>query len=165
MAPLRIHIADLEDPLPLRAVARSVRPASGPEEATAFASGPGFGQAGGVAVEGSAMAVSGATGRIVSSTERPGRIELVVEADTATVVVVRDAFARGWTGQVDGAPAPVFRADGRHLALPVPAGSSRVGLTYRPPHLGWGFALSLLSALVTLLVWVRGDPQPASPLT
>jgi len=144
IAPLEVHVSDLADALPLRAVAREVRPAANATSAEQLAAEDGFQQAGGVAVEG-AIASSGASGRIVSAREAPDRLEFVAEADRATVLVVRDAFADGWSATVDGATAPVLRADGRHRAIPIPSGRSRVVLRYRPVGLWAAIGLSLLS--------------------
>lgn len=153
IAPLRLHLYALADPLPLRAVAKEVFEANGREEAELIAEEKGFQLRGAVAVEGG-RPVASATGRIVERSEQPGNVELVVESDRPTVVVVRDAWDRGWTAEVGSAPAPVLRADGRHMAVPVPGGRSRVVLSYRPPRLASGVALSGLAALVCLILVV-----------
>lgn len=155
IAPLALHVYDLARPLPLRAVARELHPAAGLAEAETLAGAPGFAERGGVAVEGAQMAAREVTGRVVSLAERPDRLQLTVEADRPTVVVVRDAFAPGWTASVDGSPTPVLRADGRHRAVPIPAGRSRVTLSYRPPGLASGLAVAALSLIAVLGVWMR----------
>lgn len=112
IAPLRVHVADLRDPLPLRAVA---------------------------------------SGRVLSSVETPDRLEIRVEADRPTWLVVRDAWAAGWSATVDGLAAPIARADGRHRAVAIPAGSSTVVMAYRPRGLGAAIALSAACAALVLL--------------
>jgi hypothetical protein len=105
-------------------------------------------------VAGAAPLRSLAGGRILQARETPDRLELEVEADAATRLMVRDAFARGWSATVDGAPAPVLRAEGRHRAVPVPGGRSRVVLRYDPPGLGAGLAVGGLALLAVLgLAW------------
>jgi uncharacterized membrane protein YfhO len=87
---------------------------------------------------------------------RPGsdRIEIRVRATAASAVVVREAWAPGWTAQLDGRPAPVWLADGRHLAVRVPGGSSRVLLEYTPPSRAAAVAVSAAAAaLVAMLAW------------
>jgi hypothetical protein len=143
IAPLQIHLFDVNGALPLRAVAREVRPAADLKSAERIAAEDGFQAAGGVAVEG-ATSTSGASGSVVSSLEAPDRLAFAAEADRATVLVVRDAFAAGWTATVNGAPAPLLRADGRHRAIPIPAGRSHVVLRYRPVGLLGALGLSLL---------------------
>ena len=140
----------IADPLPLRQVARQVRPAASAAEAETIVSEEGFQREGGTAVEGFDVEVRGAQGRVTSLEEQPDHLELAVEADRGTVIVVRDTFAEGWQATVDGVPAPVLRADGRHRAVPVPAGRSRVSLTYHPPGLRTGCGLGLASLLIAL---------------
>jgi hypothetical protein len=145
IAPLLIHAFRLRDPLPLRAVARDVRAVP---SGAASETDPAALAAGATVVEGVVPATQGASGRILETRERADRIDLRVEADRPTVVVVRDAFAPGWNATVDGRPAPVLRADGRHRAVAVPAGESRVRLYYRPPGMLAGLVLSLASVAV-----------------
>jgi hypothetical protein len=158
IAPLRVHIYALAGALPLRNVARSVRRAADSRQAEMFAREPGFQEAGGVAVEGDVPESDGASGTIVRETDGTQSLAFEVESDRASLLVVRDFFAPGWKASVDGAPAPVLRADGRHRAVPIPAGRSHVALTYSPPGMRTGFILSLLSMAVAVLLW---RPWPA----
>jgi hypothetical protein len=93
-----------------------------------------------------------AGGRVLAQAERPGRIEVEVQAGAEAVVVVREAVAPGWSAAVDGSPAPVRRDGGRHLAVPVPAGRHRISLGYSPPGLRPGLLVSLAAAAVTALL-------------
>jgi len=146
IAPLVLRIYDLVDPLPLRFVASRVEP--GP---SAVAGLP----ADAAVVEGS-QRVEEAHGRLLEDQETTQRIRLRVFADQPTVVVVRDAWTSGWHATVAGREAPVLRADGRHRAVPVPAGTSEVILEYRPPGLWLGLLLASAAALVLLALWRRG---------
>lgn len=154
IAPLEVHVSDLAGALPLRAVAREVSAAPDAATAERLAGDGAFQAAGGVAVEGAAPA-HGIHGRVVAAVETPDRLEIRVEADRPSVLVVRDAFATGWTARVDGAPAPVLRADGRHRAVPIPAGASRVVLAYRPAGLRAAVALSLACLGVVAIALLR----------
>jgi hypothetical protein len=118
------------------------------EEARALALRPGFQDDGGVVVEGRAAAVVGAEGRVTSLRERPGRIEAAVETDLASVLLVRDAYSAGWSASVDGRPAALLRANGRHCAVAVPSGRSLVRLDYTPPRLGAGLWVAAGALLV-----------------
>ena len=69
---------------------------------------------------------------------------------------MRASHARGWRAHVDGVPAPVLRANGKHRAVAVPAGRHEVVLRYEPPGLLAGLALSGLSLLASALLLVRG---------
>src|SRR6185436_2424139 len=154
VSPLRVHVYAIETPLPSREVARNVRAAAGRAEAIELAEAPGFLQTGGVAVEGADAETSGATGRIVRAVEFASHLEFTVEADRPTFLVVRDSFAPGWQAWVAGAPAPILRADGRHRAVPVPAGTSRVELAYRPPRLVAGCGVTLAAAAAWLALFL-----------
>jgi len=69
-------------------------------------------------------------GRLV----RFGRDEVAVEIDSPAVgvLVLAEAYAPGWTAEVDGEPVVVFRANFHNRAVVVPAGPSRVVFRYRP---------------------------------
>jgi hypothetical protein len=147
-APLTIKVYDLDRPLPLRFVAAIARPARDRAEGEALAREPGFQERGGSAVEGLPVGVSGARGEVLKVREAADRIELEVEADGRSVVVLRQGYAAGWSAHVDTRPALLLRADGRHCAIPIEAGRHRVLLSYSPPGLVPGIGLGLASALV-----------------
>jgi len=156
IAPTAVYVYAMRQPLPLRHVASEVLVAPGREAAEALASQPGFREAGGVVVEAPFDAEAGATGRVLAEAGMPGRIELQVEADRPTAVVVRDAWAPGWTARVNGRDAVVLRADGRHCAVPIPAGKSQVRLRYRPPGLGLGLLVAGLTVGVLVVLLLLG---------
>jgi hypothetical protein len=94
---------------------------------------------------------SGTVHRVAAA--RPDEDAYHVDAAAAGVLVMRDSYARGWTATVDGAAAPVLRAD-RHRAVLVPAGRHQVRLRYGPPGLHAGIALTVAAALATIgLAW------------
>jgi hypothetical protein len=166
VAPFGLHVYDLAAPLPRLQVATRVVPVDSADEGRRVAAGPGFLKTGGVAVEGG-TAARGVRGRIERMESGPGHVEVVLEADSATVLVVREGWAAAWTAQVDGERAVVRRADGRHQAVPVPGGRSVVRLRYRPSGLIPGLALSLLAAAgLAGLVWqrrARGSAAGSTP--
>ena len=157
LAPLPVFRYRIPTPLPLRAIARHVRPAASARDAEALASTPGFQDEGGVAVEGITDSVEGAAGRVLAAQESSDRLRFQVEADRSTVLLVRDAWAPGWTATVNGRSALVHRADGRHRAVPIPSGRSEVILTYRPPGLMLGTILGSASlVIIGLLAFPAG---------
>jgi hypothetical protein len=81
-------------------------------------------------------------GEIASSREAPGMIEVVTRSDRPTSLVVREAYAPGWSVRVGGRDAALVPAEGRYLGLRVPAGESRVEFRYRPPRLRSSLALA-----------------------
>jgi uncharacterized membrane protein YfhO len=72
---------------------------------------------------------------------------------------VRSTHARGWRATVDGEPARLLRADGRHRAVAIPPGRHTVRLKYEPPWLWPGVALTLLSVTIVLWISVRRRKQ------
>ena len=131
IAPLVVRQYHLSSPLPRVGVASSVVPVPTAAAAVARAAEPGFLTSGAAFVEGH-EAVDGARGRVVRAVFAGSSVTIEAETDRATVLVVRDGWADGWTASVDGRPAPVLRVDGRHRGIPLPAGSHAVELRYRP---------------------------------
>jgi hypothetical protein len=146
LAPVAIHVYRMRHPLPRAAVARSVVSIAAGETPSLPADDET------VRLEGTVAAESGASGRVRRLSEGSNRVSLTVEADRPTVVLLRDTWTPGWTARVDGRPAPVLRANGLHRAVPIPAGSSEVVLSYWPPGLTAGLLIALLAlaALVAL---------------
>jgi hypothetical protein len=87
---------------------------------------------------------------ILSRVERPDAIDVRLRAQAPGLLVVRDAFAPGWSATVNGEPAPVLRAEERHRAIPIPAGVSEVRLFYRPPGMALPLALGATALAVAL---------------
>lgn len=71
----------------------------------------------------------------IKVTERqPGVYVLALDGLTPDgVLVVSENWLPSWKAQVDGHPAPVARANGTFIAVPVAAGSREVVLTFDPP--------------------------------
>ena len=82
-------------------------------------------------------------GRIRELRAGANRLGLVTEAEGEATLVVRDAWAPGWSARVDKAPVAMPR--GRHRRLAVPAGSHRVVMAYAPRFLGPALAASALA--------------------
>jgi hypothetical protein len=90
-------------------------------------------------------------GTVSGRLETANRLELEVTATQATKLVVRDAWAPGWTARLDGVLTPLPGA--RHLQLAVPPGRHQVRFDFTPP--GWLAALGLQTvALAGALVLV-----------
>jgi hypothetical protein len=68
------------------------------------------------------------------------------------VLVLADAYARGWQAAIDGRPAPLARADAAFRAVPVGLGVHTVRFTYRPQTFSVGVAVSALACAVWLML-------------
>ncbi len=93
---------------------------------------------------------------------RPEAIDLSCVAPAAGYAVLLDSFAAGWSATVDGAPAPIVRADEVARAVAIPAGAHSVAMRYRTPALRVGALVSLLAwlALVAAAYFTRAARAP-----
>jgi Bacterial membrane protein YfhO len=101
-------------------------------------------------------------GRARRTSFTAGEERYAVETDAAAYLVVRASFARGWRAFVDGVPAPVLRANGKHRAVALDAGQHEVVLRYEPPGYAVGLVVSLLSLLAAGLLLLT-DRHPRRP--
>ena len=92
-----------------------------------------------------------------------GHVAIAVNADGEGTLLQREATGPGWTARVNGRPAAVTASAEGHRVVAVPAGPSRVVLSYRPPRLAAGGALSALAALMMGALWWRGGTRSRPP--
>ena len=88
-----------------------------------------------------------------------------VDLQRPGIVVLADAFERGWRLTIDGRPAPILRANLLMRAASVSAGAHKLIYTYDPPSVRIGAAISLsgLAALAGLAFWAHAIPATAGP--
>jgi hypothetical protein len=72
----------------------------------------------------------------------PEDVRISVDAPAESIVLIRNAWDRGWSATVDGRPAPVLRTDYFLQGVPVPPGRHEIRLVYRDPTIGRGLAAS-----------------------
>jgi hypothetical protein len=96
--------------------------------------------------------VEGAEGSVRLLERLPTRWVLDVSASAAGRLVVANPYFPGWHAVVDGVEAPLAAAPGDPIVLPVPIGSHRVFLEYRPASFRAGLALAAASVLALVLV-------------
>lgn len=87
-------------------------------------------------------AAAGGTGTARVSRDEGELVELLVTADRPALLVLSDAFAPGWTAEVDGRPAEIVPANYMVRGVWIPAGAQRVLFRYRTPGLLAGLALA-----------------------
>jgi len=66
-----------------------------------------------------------------------------------------DTFDPGWKATLDGAPAPLERANLAFRGVAAPAGAHRIAMAYRPASIPLGLAVSALAAAAAVLLLVR----------
>lgn len=89
-------------------------------------------------------------GKAVLAAERPGQLEIEVDAPASQWLVVAESYHAGWQAVVDDQPQEVYRVNGDFMGCVVGPGKHRVMLTFKPGSLNRGWitsyvGLSLLS--------------------
>jgi hypothetical protein len=79
-------------------------------------------------------------------------LEADIYAPKDGLAVVLDPFFPGWTATVDGAAAPLLRADVTFSAVPVRAGKHHLRLSYFPQRLLPGIVVAILAATLLVLL-------------
>ncbi len=85
----------------------------------------------------------------------PNRIEIQTSTTAPAWLVLSDVWYPGWQARVDGEPTRLLRADYLFRALRVPAGEHQILLSYQPLSFWAGAALSLISILFTVIIFIR----------
>lgn len=95
----------------------------------------------------------------------PERVTVEVDSPGPGLLVVAEAWYPGWRATVNGAPAPCVAANAWMRAVPVPAGRSRVVLSFRSRYLALGAAVSLgtLALLLAAAAGVRAGGRRSTP--
>jgi hypothetical protein len=169
---LAVHVYEVRDPWPRRFVACRAVVAASQVEALNRPRQVGYHPAAEVALEEPvALSCHGGSVRVVR--QLPSELAFDVEADGQGLLVLRDNHARGWRATVDGRPARVLRANGKHRGIPIPAGRHHVVMTYDAPGFGVGLAVMAIGVALAVGLWLRpilgrptavgsgqGDPSP-----
>lgn len=146
-----IKVYRVTNPLPRAYVVGGAQVASGPDGLALLVS-PAFDPRTEVILdEGRAVVVPvGFSGqaRILSRTS--SRVVLEVEASHHGYAVLVESYVPGWWASLDGAPAPVLRANAAFRALRVPPGRHRIEMWYLPRSVVAGAIMSVTAALAAL---------------
>ena len=74
--------------------------------------------------------------------------------DGGGFLLLKDMHDPNWRAEVDGAPAPVLRADGIFRAVRLAPGEHDVRFVYVPTPLYAGIAVSVATALALAGLWL-----------
>lgn len=144
-----VRLFAVPDPLPRAYVVAGVR-ADGPPDQPSVVIQPVFDEDREVALDPSSGRAPAPPhddcGRAEIVARRSDRLTVAVSASRPAVLVVTEGYDPGWRAWVDGAPAPVWRANAIFRAVPVPEGDHRVEMRYRPPAVAWGTGATVLGA-------------------
>jgi hypothetical protein len=108
---------------------------------------------------GAVLNTNGAAASVTSFTMGREKIEVKVKAEAATLLVLAQTYYHPWRAYVDGAPAPLLRANYAFQAVPVPAGEHTVRVVYEDKKFQAGLGLTSITALavVLLIFWRRPE--------
>jgi uncharacterized membrane protein YfhO len=90
--------------------------------------------------------------RITVRTLDSDRAAADVDASAAGHLLFSRTFFPSWKAEVDGAPARVLLANGRDLAIALPAGRHRVEIFWNPTPFRSAVGLQLLALALTLAI-------------
>jgi hypothetical protein len=99
-------------------------------------------------------------GQVHLLSRRPGQVELAATAPSERVLVLLDAWEKGWRARVDGQETEIFRADAAFRGVRLAAGAHRVLFEYHPPGLKEGAGLFVAGMLGLALFAIRVRPVP-----
>ena len=99
--------------------------------------------------------------KILKQTVSAHRITVVLEAPSATMVVIAQTYYHLWKAKIDGAPATLFCANHAFQAVPVSAGEHRLELVYSDNNFRVGALISILTLLSCIwFIWrSRRSPE------
>jgi Bacterial membrane protein YfhO len=90
--------------------------------------------------------------RVISRSKGGARMNLAVQSPRPGLLVIAESWYPGWKARVNGRVATVYRVNHGLMGVKVGAGKQRVALTFAPPSLTWGTALSLAALLAILML-------------
>jgi hypothetical protein len=91
---------------------------------------------------------------ITIQSNQPERLQMNVEADVPSLLVLQDQYYPGWRVEIDGHVQPLLRCNGFMQGVAVPAGRHEVIFYYQPKSVIAGFALSLLAIVWCIALYV-----------
>jgi hypothetical protein len=87
------------------------------------------------------------------------RVTFKVTAEAPAMVVIAQSYYHGWKAHLNGAPAPLRRANYAFQAVQVPAGDNEVVLLYRDNRFLLGGIISAATALLCVGLWRKPAQQ------
>jgi uncharacterized membrane protein YfhO len=82
--------------------------------------------------------------------QEPSHLVLEATLPADGLLVLSEVYYPGWQVKVDNEPAPLLRTDLTLRGVPVPAGTHRLEMIFRPWTVPVGLALSVLTLTASL---------------
>ena len=108
-------------------------------------------------------ATNAASVRFLAQQWSAAMVNLEVEAAAPTVVVLAQSFHPNWRATVNDRPVAVQRANHAFQAVPVPAGRSRIALTYRDDRFHAGLGISGITFAACAAGWIVAGRRRRTP--
>lgn len=92
---------------------------------------------------------------ITTTDVTPNHLGLETDLETPGLLVLSEVNYPGWTATINGVAAPIIETDGVLRGVALPAGQSRVAMSYQPLSLSIGGVLSAFGLVLWLacLIW------------
>jgi hypothetical protein len=101
-------------------------------------------------------------GRATITRFEPERISIAVESPSPALLVLAEPWYPGWEARVNHSAAPCVPANAWMRAVPVPAGTSQVEMTFHSTYLLPGALISLATLVAILWMLFRRRAAPAT---
>lgn len=115
-------------------------------------------------VHGDVVLGGDAPGSVIVIDDLPGRLRVETNAPSPQLLVFAESHHPGWRARVDGSEAPLMRAYGDFIGVPVPAGVHEIELDFDPESVRIGSLISL-AGLAGMLPLYLGARRSASSAT
>jgi hypothetical protein len=96
--------------------------------------------------------LSGFSQKVQIMSESNNRLDLTVNAEENSLLVLSDTYYPGWNAFVDGKKTKIYRADYTFRAIPLSAGTHRIEFVYDPMSFKLGAAATLLGILGCVVI-------------
>jgi hypothetical protein len=107
--------------------------------------------------------IEGRSERVRIARYEPNLVVIEVEAASAGLVVLSDAYEVGWAAEVDGSPAWIGAANRVMRAVAVPAGRHTIAMRYEAPGFKTGVWLSALGLACVFAIGVFERRRAVAP--
>jgi len=91
--------------------------------------------------------------RVAITRDEASRLFIEADAPADGFLLLADTYYPGWVAEVDGVPAPIYRANLSVRAIQLPQGQHTVVFRYDAPSFFRGLQISL-AAILSLVVWL-----------
>jgi hypothetical protein len=96
------------------------------------------------------------SGTVAFSRYLPEQIEMIVDSDSAGLLVLTDSYYPGWEATIDGESTPILHADGLFRAVEVSEGRHKVEMSFKPNSFTAGWIASLTGIIILMSLMVFG---------